>query len=299
MIVKLNKGQFNNFELNLTYPKGHEKENTTLHKACIIGTGGTGKTTLLKHISSYCHANSKKYIYFPSGFLVKYESNADNAINDAKAFGIHAKNKKGFDFHTERQAILWDMILFEFQQYAKTLRKLYADLGILQFSKGVENKSKVERIETQIKALTENSPLIKIKNALNPLLEKYFIRVVQNPLHLDFIMLETLKGEYLGIDKWSTGIKRIVGLVLPLCLLDTQNTFILIDDIGNFLDAETQTLLINTCIKLAPNAHFIFTTNNHDIGLQFKDYEKITIAYYDKIFITGDEYGYISQETNR
>ncbi len=39
--------QFRNFTLELTYPKGHEKEGKPLDKVCFIGQSGTGKTNLL------------------------------------------------------------------------------------------------------------------------------------------------------------------------------------------------------------------------------------------------------------
>lgn len=39
--------QFNDFHLDLTYPKGHKKEGKPLDKVCFIGQSGTGKTTLL------------------------------------------------------------------------------------------------------------------------------------------------------------------------------------------------------------------------------------------------------------
>lgn len=39
--------QFRNLNIDLTYPKGHEKEGQPLDKICIIGQSGTGKTTLL------------------------------------------------------------------------------------------------------------------------------------------------------------------------------------------------------------------------------------------------------------
>ncbi len=40
--------QFQDLELDLTYPKGHEKEGQPLDKVCLIGQSGTGKTTILK-----------------------------------------------------------------------------------------------------------------------------------------------------------------------------------------------------------------------------------------------------------
>jgi len=40
--------QFQNFQLDLTYPAGHEKAGQALDKVCFIGQSGTGKTTLLE-----------------------------------------------------------------------------------------------------------------------------------------------------------------------------------------------------------------------------------------------------------
>ena len=42
-----NYKQFSDLELELTYPKGHEKAGKPLDKICIIGQSGTGKTNLL------------------------------------------------------------------------------------------------------------------------------------------------------------------------------------------------------------------------------------------------------------
>ncbi len=48
--------QFKDFTLDLTYPKGHEKEGQPLDKVCIIGQSGTGKTSLLELIPVITHA---------------------------------------------------------------------------------------------------------------------------------------------------------------------------------------------------------------------------------------------------
>jgi ABC-type phosphate/phosphonate transport system ATPase subunit len=45
--------QFNDFHLDLTYPKGHEKEGKPLDKVCFIGQSGTGKTTILNIIKEF------------------------------------------------------------------------------------------------------------------------------------------------------------------------------------------------------------------------------------------------------
>ena len=57
--MKINKiylkgyNQFKDLEIDLTYPKGHEKEGQPLDKICFIGQSGTGKTSLLRLIKFY------------------------------------------------------------------------------------------------------------------------------------------------------------------------------------------------------------------------------------------------------
>lgn len=47
--------QFKDFELDLTFPLGHEKEGQPLDKVCIIGQSGTGKTTLIELLGGLTH----------------------------------------------------------------------------------------------------------------------------------------------------------------------------------------------------------------------------------------------------
>ncbi len=48
-----------NLEIDLTYPKGHEKVGQPLDKICIIGQSGTGKTTLLELIKNFTFLKNK------------------------------------------------------------------------------------------------------------------------------------------------------------------------------------------------------------------------------------------------
>lgn len=47
-----NYNQFKDFELDLTYPKGHPNAGQPLEKICLIGSNGTGKSTLLNIIGN-------------------------------------------------------------------------------------------------------------------------------------------------------------------------------------------------------------------------------------------------------
>ncbi|NIM17605.1 MAG: AAA family ATPase [Candidatus Aminicenantes bacterium] len=49
-IILKGYNQFKDVEIDLTYPKGHEKEGKPLDKICIIGQSGSGKTSLLRLI---------------------------------------------------------------------------------------------------------------------------------------------------------------------------------------------------------------------------------------------------------
>lgn len=61
--------QFKDFSIDLTYPKGHEKEGKPLDKVCFIGQSGTGKTTLLELLPM---------------FLANYRTNFLNQIGAEK-----------------------------------------------------------------------------------------------------------------------------------------------------------------------------------------------------------------------
>jgi len=56
--IELKKfNQFENLQLDLTYPKGHEKQGKPLQKVCFIGQNGTGKTSILKIIKAFIDQN--------------------------------------------------------------------------------------------------------------------------------------------------------------------------------------------------------------------------------------------------
>ncbi len=54
--------QFKDLTIDLTYPKGHEKEGRPLDKVCFIGQSGTGKTSLLELIPKFLTQYNTKFI---------------------------------------------------------------------------------------------------------------------------------------------------------------------------------------------------------------------------------------------
>jgi len=94
--------QFNNFELDLTYPKGHPKEGLPLDKVCFIGQSGTGKTTILNLINTYALKTKDKDTQFHPGKLkvkesesISFELDLVSPNNDSVWHSISSKSFQG------------------------------------------------------------------------------------------------------------------------------------------------------------------------------------------------------------
>ncbi|MCU0324013.1 MAG: AAA family ATPase [Spirosomaceae bacterium] len=96
--------QFKDFTLDLTYPKGHEKEGQPLNKVCFIGQSGTGKTTLLELIPFYL------YGYYSN--LLNKSSNSIfmNKIEISILFGENHKNTTKLFVNTNENIITNSLI---------------------------------------------------------------------------------------------------------------------------------------------------------------------------------------------
>lgn len=71
--------QFKDFTLDLTYPKGHEKEGKPLDKVCFIGQSGTGKTTLLELFPMFLNGYQTNLIL--KSQIDKVKENVEFSIN--------------------------------------------------------------------------------------------------------------------------------------------------------------------------------------------------------------------------
>ena len=103
--------QFKEFNLDLTYPKGHPKEGRPLDKICIIGQSGTGKTSLLLFIKKALnflggvskleqapHSTYEEYLLgIESAFSVGFKGNAESL--EELSFHSPKKFAKNPDFN--------------------------------------------------------------------------------------------------------------------------------------------------------------------------------------------------------
>ena len=97
--------QFKDLSLDLTYPKGHEKEGQPLDKICIIGQSGTGKTNLLDIIKkSVIDFSNNQASYKPFGEFVgqstddKYLTNTFFTQSNIEVKTLFTKNKSQIDY---------------------------------------------------------------------------------------------------------------------------------------------------------------------------------------------------------
>ena len=89
--------RFKDFTLDLTYPKGHEKEGKPLDKVCFIGQSGTGKTSLLELIPMFL------YEYETNLIIRKNLPNDVENINFDVHFGIEYQYIANLQFMLDYQ----------------------------------------------------------------------------------------------------------------------------------------------------------------------------------------------------
>jgi predicted ATP-dependent endonuclease of OLD family len=75
--------QFQDFELDLTYPEGHEKAGEPLEKVCLIGSNGTGKSTLLGVIENSIRLEDGSTTR-QNNSIIKYKLNNGSSFLNAK-----------------------------------------------------------------------------------------------------------------------------------------------------------------------------------------------------------------------
>ncbi|RYU97089.1 AAA family ATPase [Emticicia agri] len=170
--------QFKDFSIDLTYPKGHEKEGQPLDKVCFIGQSGTGKTTLLELVPKFlCFYETnllekigedsiKDKISFNIlfGLSNEYSSNLKFTLSKAKLFIRNWTEVKLNNVEYTLNREIWDIFQDDWQN--KTSTKLIYFPANLNYNLDIESEEELE--EKEIIDFSQD----KISTVWNIILEK-------------------------------------------------------------------------------------------------------------------------------
>ena len=192
----------------------------------IVGINGSGKTTLLNEIYKLALEN------LDDKKQIVFVPSIDNIAMRDKRKGVNALTQ-------DLEFYMFDM---------KTgPSMMYHRMAMIDATaeKQAEMKARIEEFCSIINGLfQETNKHIEIEgNKFN---------IVSN-------------GQILPIDALSSGEKQILLIMLRVFLLDGKESYVLLDEPENSLDISWQYKLIDTLVKLNPNAQFFITTHSPSI----------------------------------
>lgn len=193
----------------------------------IVGINGSGKTTLLTEI------NKMALSYVKDKNCVVMVPSIDN-------IAIRDKRRTCNALTQELEFYIYDM---------KTgPSMMYHRMSMIDASaeKQAETKARIEEFRSIINDLFQET--------------KKHIEIEGNK----FIVVSN--GKILPIDALSSGEKQILLIMLRVFLLEGKESYVLLDESENSLDISWQYKLIDTLVKLNPNAQFFITTHSPNWG---------------------------------
>ncbi len=211
------------------------------------------------------------------------------------------------DFAFEEVARHWEYILEDIRSHrARELlfKKKLAEAALKESEPNRAQKETKKQAAEYKKWLAGNpSPLDSLaEKCLDPLLFHLGLKVkrdmdqesVQN---LGFISLQTLSGQDVPFDFWSTGTRQLVQTVIPLFQLQPKHSVLLADEPERSLYPDIQRHIIDTYVNLAPGTQFFFATHSPIITSAFEPWEIVELKFdkehkyvYRECYYEGDNH---------
>ena len=290
-----NYKQFTDLKLDLTYPKGHEKEGEPLDKICIIGQSGTGKTNLLEIIRDKLHTTEVKTV-----FIEDENSNSEKVYFSS----VEKSSKKEITANYNSNIIelnenSWKLLEETIENY-DTKRLKYRDrlsnklLNIQDYSKE-DFKNEIKEWESKNENILEN-----ISDKLNSILIRFNLKlhkIDKNQTTYNDLTIEDLSnGNIIEYNHLSTGTKNLIATFIPLKIHNPQDSIILIDEPENSFYPDIQRELTDLYINVGENNQLIMATHSPLIASSFEPWEVVELKFdknnqiYRELYYKGENH---------
>lgn len=194
--------------------------------------------------------------------------------------------KQIIDFAVEDIRRIWTYVLRDIKEHRA--RELFFTKQIAETAaKESPKMEEIEKITHEYKEWRANnsSPLeILAKKCLDPILYNVGLKIktdidMNTIRNLEYIQLQTLAGDIVPMDFWSTGTRQLVQTMIPLYQLKPQNAIILLDEPERSLYPDVQRSIIDVYVKLAPKCQFFFATHSPIIASAFEPWEIVELKF--------------------
>jgi len=288
--------QFKDLTLDLTYPKGHKKEEKPLDKICIIGQSGVGKTNLLNRIKlskKYIkHLGNNNALYNTNNVVIKYKTENSNKFEVNESFYMidtkHSEIIEGYIWtRLEAKVANYDDELNEY------LLKLSKKLVSIDTYEKDDLKKELEYWESK------NFNILKqIIDKINIILIKFNLKLSNINLDddRDLIIKDLSNGDTILYDFLSTGTKKIISNILNLTSSNPKDSIILIDEPENSFYPDIQRKLTELYMEVGENNQLIMATHSPLIASSFEPWEVVELKFdgdnqvYRELYYEGDRH---------
>ena len=265
--------QFSDLRLDLTYPKGHEKEGKPLDKICIIGQSGTGKTNLLE--------------------VIRDKKNDDDSV---KTVFIKEKSSSfekiyfyGVQYHIDNR--VWDRLRIRIDNYEREKQAYKSKL----FNKVMYNANYIEQSIKDIKEWEkENENILeKIADNINSIIRKFNLELKideDTKSYEELIIKDLSNGKIIDYDNVSTGTKNLLSTFIPLKSYSPKDSIILIDEPENSFYPDIQRELTDLYMNVGENNQLIMATHSPLIASSFEPWEVVELKFYENNQIYREKY---------